>query len=106
VPPKGGDSGDWLVARPRRRKALQQVEDRRDRLREEQRHGGSRRHGQSRVRDLCGSTDWDSDTEDPDAFCDKVLTHDGRVVLQYSRPGRYDGDGVRRSGRRSQVVVP
>ena len=106
MPPKGGDRGDWLVARPRWRKALQQVEDRRDRLREEQRHGGSRRHGQSRVRDLCGSTDWDSDTEDSDAFCDKVLTHDGCVVLQYSRPGRYDGDGVRKSGRRSQVVVP
>jgi len=106
VPLNGGDRGDWSVTRPRRRKALQQVEDRRDRFREEQRHGGSRRHGQSRVMDQFGSIDWDFDSEDSEAFCDKVLTHDGRVVLQYSRPGRYDGDGVRRSDRRSQVVLP
>jgi len=49
----------------------------------------------------------DSDSEDSERFCDKVLTHDGRVVIQYSRPGRYDGDGVRRSDRRrSQVALP
>jgi len=92
VPPNGGDRGDWFDVRPRRRKALEQVEDKQDRLREEQRHGGPRRQGQSRIRARHGSVDWDYDSEDSEFFCDKVLSHDGRVIMQYSRPGRYYGD--------------
>jgi len=63
--------------RPRRGKAQVQVADRRDRLREEQRHGGSRRQGQSRVRARFGS-DWgDYDSEDSHEFCEQILSHDG-----------------------------
>lgn len=50
MPLNQGDRGEWSDARPRRGKAQEQVEDGRDRFQEEQRRGGSRRQGQSRVR--------------------------------------------------------
>ncbi|KEH42136.1 RNA recognition motif [Medicago truncatula] len=49
VPPYGGDRGVWADGRPRRRKAFEQVDNRRDRFREEQRYGGQRFRGRSRV---------------------------------------------------------
>jgi len=58
VPPNGGVRGEWSVVRPRRRKAPKQVEERWDRVREDQRQGGSRqqRYMQSRVRVRSAST--------------------------------------------------
>ena len=54
----GGVRGEWSVVRPRRRKAPEQVEERWDRVREDQRQGGSRkqRYMQSRVRVRSAST--------------------------------------------------
>jgi len=64
----GGDRGECSDMRPRRGKAPEQVEDRWDRLRQDQRHRGSRRHGQSRVRSRHGSACDDYDSEDSRDF--------------------------------------
>lgn len=89
MPPNGRVRGEWFDVRPRRGKAQEQVDGRRDRRWEDQRHGGFReqRQGQSRVRIRYGSSTG-FDSEDDGGFCERVLSHDGKVVIQYSRPGR------------------
>jgi len=102
VPLYGGDKGEWSDVRLRRGKAPEQVDDRRDRLRQDQRHGGSRRHGQSRVRSRHSSVWEDYDSEDSRDFCEPILSNDGRVIMQYSRKAGMDG-ATRHSRRRSQA---
>jgi hypothetical protein len=84
--------------RPRRGKALEQVEDGRDMLRENQRYGGSRRHGQTRVRARHGSAQWDYDSKDSRDYCKLILSYDGKDVMKYSGGSR---GGVRKKGGRS-----
>jgi len=88
--------------RPRRGKAPEQVDDRRDRLRQDQRHGGSRRYGQSRVRSRHGSVWEDYDSEDSRDFCEPILSNDGRIIMQYSRKAGMDS-ATRHSRGRSQA---
>jgi len=67
----------------------EQVDGQRDRLREDQRRGGSRdrRQGQSR-----GRVRYDSasryDLEDEYVYGNQELSHDGGVTVQYTRPQR------------------
>jgi len=98
----GGDRGEWSDVRPRRGKAPEQVDDRRDRLRQDQRHGGSRRHGQSRVRSRHSSVWEDYDSEDSRDFCEPILSSNGRIIMQYSRKAGIDG-ATCHSGGRSQA---
>jgi len=102
VPLYGGDRGEWSDVRLRRGKALEQVDDRRDRLRQDQRHGGSRQYGQSRVRSRHGSVWEDYDSEDSRDFCEPILSNDGRIIMQYSRKAGMDG-ASRHSRGRSQA---
>ena len=104
MPLNGGDRGEWSDVRPRRRKAQVHVTHRRDRLWEEQRHGGSRRQGQSRVRARFGYELGDYDYEDSREFCEQILSHDGKVILQYSRHDRSRGGGPYRDGKRSPCI--
>jgi hypothetical protein len=97
---KCGDRGEWSDVRLRRGKALEQVDGRRDRLQEDQQRGASLRHGHFRVRVRYGSNQWDYDSQDQHDFCEQVLSHDGRVTLQYSCPGQSrGGEGYRHAGR-------
>jgi hypothetical protein len=75
--------------RPRKGKAREQVNSQRDRLWEDHRHGGSRerRQGQSRVRAWYNSA-IQYDSEEDYEYNDQEATHDGRVIIQYPRPGR------------------
>lgn len=76
------------------------MEDKGDMFQKEQRHGGSRRQGQSRVR-ARGDSDWgDYETEDLHEFCEQILSHDGRVTLQYSHHDRSRGGDAQRGGGR------
>jgi len=77
--------------RPRRRKAFEQADGQRDRFQEVRRRGigwEDHQRRQSRVRVQYGSDMRFSDMEDLDEFDTPVQTYDGRVALQYSRPGR------------------
>ena len=109
VPPYGGDRGVWTDVRPRREKAREQVEDRRDRFREEQRYGGQKLQGRSRVRAWYGSSRWGDDSEDSDDYGAKVLSHVGRVSYRSGnihdnvvRKNRYPSNRARRSFSRTQ----
>ena len=86
--------------RLRRGIALEKDDDRRDRLREEQRRGGSGRVDRSRVtvRARRVSTDWDFYSRDSCELCEPVLSHDGQYLLRYSRHDRSRGGGARRQG--------
>jgi len=110
VPPYGGDRGLWTDARPKRRKAREQVEDGRDRFQEEQRFGGRQRHGRSRVRAWYGSARWGDDTEDSDGYSaiSRSLTArdqsywPGNSYDNIARKHRYPPHRARRSLSRTQ----
>jgi len=82
---KGGNRGEWSDVRPRRGKAPEQVDDGRDRLWEDQRQGGTRRHRQSRVRARYESPWQDYVSEDSREFREPILSKDGRLIMQFSR---------------------
>ena len=99
MPLKGGNRGEWSDVRPRRGKTPEQVDNRRDRLREDQQHGGARRHRQSRVRARYESPWRDYDSEDSRDFCEPILSNDGRVIMQYSRHDMLAGAAHKKNGR-------
>jgi len=85
--------------RPRRRKAFEQPDGKRDRFQVDQRRGrgwdGLQRRRQARVRVQQGSVLRHSDSEDVQNHDAPVQTYDGRAALQYSRPGRKVEDAQR-----------
>jgi len=89
VPLNGGDRGEWSNVRPRKGKVQEQDDRQRDRLREDQRHGGSRerRQGQSRVRSGHGSANRYY-LEDEIDYGYQELGHGRRVIVHYERPVR------------------
>jgi len=65
------------------------VDRQRDKLQEDQRHGGSRElwQGRSKVRVHYDST-VGYDSEEYFEYGRQEISHDGRVIIQYDRPGR------------------
>jgi len=95
VPPNGGVRGDWAVVCSRRRKAFERIDGKRDRFQVVERRGrGWERQQRRRTRDTVqqGSELGYSDMENLEDFEAPVQSYDGRVVLQYSRPGRVRED--------------
>jgi len=89
VPLNRGDRGEWSDVRPQKGKAEEQVGRQRNKLQEDQRHGGARerRQGRSRVRSRYGlATSCDLDEEEDYGYHE--LGHDGRVTVRYERPAR------------------
>ena len=84
---KGGDRGDWSDVRPRKRKAHEQVVGQWDRLRDDQRHRGTRdrRQGRSRVRNRFEYTDWYGSDEGSD-YDNQEFSNNGTVTIDYVRP--------------------
>ena len=90
VPPYGGDRGEWTVARPRRRKVLEQAVGQRDRFQAVQRRGRGwedHQRRRSRVNVQRGSELRYSDVENLTEFEPPVQTYDRKTTLQYSRSG-------------------
>jgi len=109
VPPYGGDRGVWTDVRPRRGKAREQVEDRRDRFREKQRYGGQQRQGRSRDGARYGSSRWGDGSEDSDGYGAHNLSYDDRVSYwpgtrhdNVARNSRFHAHRARRSFSRMQ----
>ena len=108
VPPYGGDRGLWTDVRPRRRKAREQVEDGRDRFREEQRYRGQKRQGRSRVRARYGSSRWGDVTVDSEDYSAINLTDCDRSYWpgnshdNIARKHRYPSRRARRSFSRTK----
>ena len=97
MPQRGGYWGEWSDARPRKRKTQEQVIGQRDRLRDDQRHRGTRvrQQGQSRVGDKFDYTDSYETEEDCD-YGYQEISDDGRVSIYYPRPEKARAsDGLR-----------
>jgi len=108
----GGGRGDWTVVRSRRGKAVEQVDGQRDRLREDQRHGGAweEEQRQSRVRVRYnsvvrfGSQVRFRDAEDLRYYHEPRISDDGRTILQYSRSGSSRDVGDRRINQNGRSI--
>lgn len=89
MPLQGGIRGEWSDVRPRKTKALEQVQGRRDIQRDDQRLQATRfrRLGRSRVRDRVDYADRFDSGADID-HGNQELTDDGRVTIHYLRPER------------------
>jgi len=79
VPQRGGEEGDWIDVRPRRRKALRQVHHGQDSFQEGKRHrkGGGSKLRHERVRYSCRGDCYDGDYDSGSDFADSRMAWGG-----------------------------